>query len=179
MEYFVHVDGERLQVELDGRTLRVEGTAMEAELAPDGRTPVRSVRLDSRSLAVLPRRTGRGTWILDTGSGPREVRVMDRGQEAILQARQAAGGGGPAPLKAPMPGLVLRVEVEEGQEVAAGDGVLIVEAMKMENELRAETAARVVRIHAVEGEAVDRDQVLVEFEPLEDGDGDDDEGADR
>ncbi|TVP76964.1 MAG: hypothetical protein EA352_04725 [Gemmatimonadales bacterium] len=171
MEYFVHVDGERLRVELDGSRLVVEDEAMEADLAPDGRTPVRSVRLDSRSLAVLPRRTGRGTWILDTGSGPREVAVMDRGQEAILQARKAAGGGGPAPLKAPMPGLVVKVEVEVGQEVAPGDGVVIVEAMKMENELRAEAAARVTRIHAVEGEAVDRDTVLVEFEPLDAGEG--------
>jgi biotin carboxyl carrier protein len=63
-----------------------------------------------------------------------------------------------------MPGLVLRIEVEPGQEIKAGQGVIVVEAMKMENELRAETGGTVARVLVREGEPVERGAVLIEFE---------------
>jgi pyruvate carboxylase subunit B len=63
--------------------------------------------------------------------------------------------------------MVLRVEVAEGDHVEAGQGVCIVEAMKMENELKAQAAGRVTRVHVREGWAVEKDQVLVEFAALE------------
>jgi biotin carboxyl carrier protein len=62
-----------------------------------------------------------------------------------------------------MPGLVVRVEVSEGDEVGPGQGLVIVEAMKMENELRADVAARVKAVHVKPGEAVEKDQVLIDF----------------
>ena len=68
-----------------------------------------------------------------------------------------------ASLKAPMPGLVVRVAVEEGDAVEQGDTVLIVEAMKMENELRAAGAATVARVLAAPGDAVEKGQILAEF----------------
>jgi pyruvate carboxylase subunit B len=63
-----------------------------------------------------------------------------------------------------MPGLVLRVHVAPGQQVAVGAGLIVLEAMKMENELKAAAAGvvKVVRVQA--GEAVEKGQVLVEFE---------------
>jgi biotin carboxyl carrier protein len=170
MQYFVHVDGERLQVELDGGRLLVDGEPLEADLAPANGSPVRSFRLAGRSLRVLPRRNGRGRWALEVEGVQWGVEVLDRGQEAIREARKAAGhGSGPQPLRAPMPGMVIRVEVAVGEEVVPGQGIAIVEAMKMENELRAETAARVKAIHATEGMAVEKDVVLVEFEALDQG----------
>jgi len=68
-----------------------------------------------------------------------------------------------------VPGLVVKVEVEEGREVRSGDGLVVVEAMKMENELRAEAPARVKRIYVAEGETVDKDQVLIDFDAPEEG----------
>ena len=98
-----------------------------------------------------------------------ESEVLDRGQEAIRAARMAAGGaGGLSPLTAPMPGLVLRIEVEVGDRVAEGDGLVIVEAMKMENELTAAAPARVSAVHVSEGTAVEKGQLLIEFEEPED-----------
>jgi len=67
-------------------------------------------------------------------------------------------------LKTPMPGLVLAIEVKEGDLVIAGQGVAIVEAMKMENELKAKFDGRVKKIKVKPGQAVDKDQVLVIFE---------------
>ena len=66
-----------------------------------------------------------------------------------------------------MPGLVVRVDVSVDDIVAAGQGVAIVEAMKMENELTAKVAARVSAVHVAPGDAVERDQVLVELAALE------------
>jgi pyruvate carboxylase subunit B len=61
-----------------------------------------------------------------------------------------------------MPGLVLRVEVEEGQSVAAGDGLVVLEAMKMENEIKAPVDGRVTAVHVNDGQAVDKGTILVE-----------------
>jgi len=93
------------------------------------------------------------------------MEVLD---ERTRHIRSLTSGGnqtrGPAALKAPMPGLVVRVQVEAGATVAVGSGVVVLEAMKMENELRAASAATVRTVRVKPGEAVEKGQVLVEFE---------------
>jgi acetyl/propionyl-CoA carboxylase alpha subunit len=67
-------------------------------------------------------------------------------------------------LKAPMPGLVLDIRVTEGQSVAKGEAVIVLEAMKMENILKAPADVVVKKIVAKKGNAVEKNQVLVTFE---------------
>jgi biotin carboxyl carrier protein len=67
-------------------------------------------------------------------------------------------------IKAPMPGLVLEVSVEVGQEVAEGDRILILEAMKMENSICIHANAKIKKILVTKGQPVDKNQVLVELE---------------
>jgi biotin carboxyl carrier protein len=67
-------------------------------------------------------------------------------------------------LKAPMPGLVLQVLVEPGQEIKKGDKVLILEAMKMENAIKAPADVTVAQIHIAPGAAVDKNQLLITFQ---------------
>lgn len=67
-------------------------------------------------------------------------------------------------LRSPMPGLVVSVEVKEGDHVKPGDGLVIVEAMKMENELKASFDAKVKQIRVKPGKAVEKDEVLIVFE---------------
>lgn len=69
-----------------------------------------------------------------------------------------------APLKAPMPGMVLKVLVEQGQQVNKGDALLILEAMKMENVLKATANATIKSIKAVEKTAVEKGSILIEME---------------
>ena len=64
-----------------------------------------------------------------------------------------------------MPGLVVRVQVQPGEKVAAGDSLVVLEAMKMENELKAGASGVVKSVRVAPGEAVEKGQVLVEFEP--------------
>jgi len=69
-------------------------------------------------------------------------------------------------IKAPMPGLVLEIAVSDGQAVNAGDKILILEAMKMENSIAIPVNAVIKKILVAKGQAVDRGQVLVELSPL-------------
>ncbi|HEU4716668.1 MAG TPA: biotin/lipoyl-containing protein [Bacteroidia bacterium] len=66
-------------------------------------------------------------------------------------------------LKAPMPGLVLEVKVNEGQEVKKGDAILVLEAMKMENILKSPADVKVKKVSVKKGAAVEKNQVLVQF----------------
>jgi biotin carboxyl carrier protein len=67
-------------------------------------------------------------------------------------------------IKAPMPGLVLEIAVEVGQDVILGDKIMILEAMKMENSILAISNSRIKKIIIEKGQAVEKGQVLVEFE---------------
>ncbi|HJW48072.1 MAG TPA: acetyl-CoA carboxylase biotin carboxyl carrier protein subunit, partial [Candidatus Limnocylindria bacterium] len=76
---------------------------------------------------------------------------------------EGARAVGPAPLVAPMPGLIVRVNVQVGDAVQPGAPVVVMEAMKMENELRAQTAGVVSAVRVQPGAAVEKGAVLVEL----------------
>lgn len=111
---------------------------------------------------------------------PVEVEVMDPLAWEARASHAGATGGGTQTVTAMMPGRVVTVLVEEGAEVAAGDGVLVLEAMKMENEITAESDGVVSRILVKEGQAVDGGEPLFEIgPPAGDGaDGGDDSDGD-
>src|SRR6266550_3620647 len=90
------------------------------------------------------------------GPWPASSSTKDAGPSA--QGRKAVLGG---VVKAPMPGLVVRVEVSEGQVVEVGEGLVVVEAMKMENELRASSRGVVEHIHVSAGQRVEKGAALV------------------
>lgn len=83
-----------------------------------------------------------------------------------LQGRRSAGGGaaGPRAVKAPMPGRVVRVLVAVGDDVAEQQGTVVIEAMKMQNELKSPKAGKVIRVAVVEGDTVGAGDVLVVVE---------------
>ena len=82
-------------------------------------------------------------------------------------ARPAPAASGAGVIHAIMPGTIVRVLVEEGASVTAGDVILVLEAMKMENELRAPVSGTVKAIHVQTGQAVETNAVLAEIEPGE------------
>jgi biotin carboxyl carrier protein len=110
------------------------------------------------------------------GAAPSEVRVRHRGghgayavrlidPKRLRGARGAAGhDAGRAQVSAPMPGKVVRVLVEQGQEVEAGQPIVVVEAMKMQNELKSPKAGTVVALHAAPGATVNAGDILAEIE---------------
>jgi biotin carboxyl carrier protein len=165
VRYIVTISGRSLEVEVDGEQVLVGGQSHAAALgsAADGLT--RQLLIDGRPRTLIIRSSGRGQWMLNVGGDRWEVEVID---ERTRHIRSLTGGGeratGPAALRAPMPGLVVRVLVEPGQAVEAGAGLVVLEAMKMENELKASAGGTVSAIRSHAGEAVEKGQVLVEFQ---------------
>jgi pyruvate carboxylase subunit B len=164
MIYHVAVGGRDFQVDMGPGGIRIDGREVDASLHRADGSPVAVLHVDRRTHPFLARRGAKGRWVLRLRGVPLEAEVLDERTKAIRDmAGAGAGPSGPRPIVAPMPGMVLRVEVAEGDVVVEGQGVVIVEAMKMENELRAAGAGIVSRVLVNEGEAVEKDQVLVEL----------------
>ena len=166
MKYVVEIAGERIVVELDAGVVRVEGETMRANVADVEGTPVRLVTIGDGMHRVVAHRTGaRGQYSLSIDGRRFQVEALDERARAIRDLSAAsAGASGPAPLVAPMPGLIVRVAVEEGDEVRAGEPLVVMEAMKMENELRSPAAGKVRSVLARVGAAVEKGALLVELE---------------
>ena len=174
MKYYVRVLGKTFEVGLDGRTVTVDGQALEAHLAPIPGTPLHHLLLAGHSwtLAAQPLdgvgEEGGQRWVLGAVGQRFDVEAVDertRQIRALTGGRPATSGGGI--VVAPMPGLVVRVEVTPGQRVEAGAALVVVEAMKMENELRALRAAVVAAVHVAPGQAVEKGAPLVTLENAE------------
>jgi len=166
MKYLVTVNGERLEVTLDGGAAEVNGTSAPARVADLEGTPVKLVTIGDEVHRVVVRRgETRGRYTLAIDGHRYDIEALDERTHAI---RELSGGSaaptGHAPLKAPMPGLVVRVSVAVGDTVSAGQGLVAIEAMKMENELRCVAGGRVKAIHASVGQAVEKGALLVEIE---------------
>lgn len=164
MKYQVSVAGQTVEVEVDGEFVTVNGRRYAAELRTVPGTPVRNLLADGSSWIIPVEGLGRGQWLLQRRGDRFEAEVLD---ERTAHIRSLVGEGkaasGPAALKAPMPGLVVRVLAEPGQTVAAGQGLVVLEAMKMENELKAVGAGVVDQVSARAGQAVEKGAVLVTF----------------
>jgi pyruvate carboxylase subunit B len=176
VRYHVTVLGRAWTVDVEGGRVVVDGEAFDAHAAAIPDTPLLHLLLGGASWTIaaeaLEGAAGGGTpgaarWALGLAGERYVVEVVDQRTREIqaLTGRKPTGDGGGV-LKAPMPGLVVRVLVEPGQVVAAGQGLVIVEAMKMENELRAGRAGRVQGVAVRAGQAVEKGAVLVSLEPV-------------
>ena len=166
MKYVVALNGETRTVSLDADGVRYEGELLPVELADPEETPVRVVAIGAEiHRMVVQKREGRGSYTIWVNGHRFDAEALDERTRAIREmSASVEGPTGPAPVKAPMPGLIVRVTVKVGDEVQAGQGVVVMEAMKMENELRAVGAGRVKAVHAEAGTAVEKGMVLVEME---------------
>ena len=165
MKYVVDVNGQRVIVELDGVNAVVDGISYDVALTAVEGTPVRLVRVGEAVHRVLARRgSSRGQWLLDVDGTRFQTEALDELLRAIRDlSAGSATAGGPAPLVAPMPGLVVRLNVSVGDTISAGQALVVVEAMKMENELRATSAGVVLAIRTAPGNVVDKGAILVEL----------------
>ncbi len=165
MKYIVSLAGEEIEVDVDGDRVTVGRKSLMATFTSVAGTPLRQLLVDGQPSTLAVESVQPGRWGL-THQGERwDVEVVDERTRYIRSLTGgSAGRRGGGILKAPMPGLVLRVQVTPGQNVAAGTGVIVLEAMKMENELKAVGAGVVRAVRVSAGEAVEKGQVLIEFE---------------
>ena len=165
MKYIVEIHGERHEVDVGPDSISYDGVRVTAELLDVPGSPVRQVRIGQRMHRVIARRgTHRGQYTLLMDGHSHTVEALDARARAIRDLSVAtAGPVGPAPLLAPMPGMIVRVSVAPGDTVVAGQGMIVMEAMKMENELRAAGAGTVTAVRVVSGTAVQKGTLLVEL----------------
>jgi biotin carboxyl carrier protein len=157
------VDGRSLRVEVRGKDGRyvvlLDGAPLEVDLQETGSHFV-SLLVGGKSHEVgLEKRPGGYTVVLTDDVVEVDLAEGTKGPVAPLRKP-----GGLARVTAPMPGKLVRVLVAAGQAVAAGDGLVVVEAMKMENELRAPKAGTVKEVPVREGQAVEAGTLLVVVE---------------
>jgi biotin carboxyl carrier protein len=166
VRYAVTINGRELEITLDGPVVRIGELEADAHLVDIVGIPLRMVTIAGRVHRVLARRRpAAGQYTIDLDGYRFEVEALDERTQAIRRlAESAVRPTAPASVLAPMPGLVVRVLVQPGARVQAGQAVVVIEAMKMENELRASTAGIVRSVPVMPGSAVEKGAVLVEFE---------------
>ena len=171
-----------VEIEINGRprAVKVERTGARYRIESDGRVDVVDVaRVDRTTISMIvegDRQTSHEATLLE-GREPGEVEVHMRA--GVVQTRVAGApgqrrwsakgttlgtAGGPQRITAPMPGKIVKVLVKPGDMVAARQGLVVIEAMKMENELRATRAGRVKDVHVAEGDLVEAGRLLTVIE---------------
>ncbi len=157
--------------------LRCGGVVFQAGVVPSGRGTV--VRVGGREVLVELRDLGEGAWEATVDGARWVVHAAWEGEVLHLHtlgrtysfspARESVTRGelASADARAPMPGVVTRILVAPGQQVAGGEALYVLEAMKMETVVRSPRPARVRRIRAQVGEQVEGGAVVVELEAEE------------
>ncbi len=165
MKYVVEVHGTRHDVDVGPDGVTYDGTTVRALLTDVPGSPVRQVMIGNSVHRVIARRGAtRGQYTLLLNGYRHTLEALDARTRTIRDLSAAsAGPAGPAPVIAPMPGMIVRVSVQPGDIVTAGQGLIVMEAMKMENELRAAGDGTVTAVRVIVGTAVQKGAVLVEL----------------
>ena len=164
VKYYARIGDKTRELVIDAERLIMDGEPLTADITTLPGSDRQHLRMDGRSVSLFARRED-SMWVIELAGRLFEVSVED---ERTRHIRELASHVAPVDtrrdLRAPMPGLIVRVEVTEGQEFEEGDGLVVMEAMKMENELRADGPGRVVSVEVGAGQAVERDAVLLKLE---------------
>ena len=162
MKYITTVEDKQYLVEvIDEKHVSVDGKLYNVDFESVSGQPVFSLIVDGKSHEAYVQE-GDDNWQVLMRGRLYPVKVEDEREKRL----RAAGGGGVAEtgeyhLKAPMPGLVVAVPVVEGQEVKKGQVLLILESMKMQNELKSPRDGKISRIRVKPGESVEQRQALL------------------
>lgn len=150
------IGGSRFRVSIDGGEPRL----VDAERLERGTV---NVLIEHRSYDIELEEDGEKLSMLVEDDLFR-MEMLDERRMRLREAKGKFSVEGPQVIRAPMPGKVVKVLVETGAEVAEGQGVVVIEAMKMENELRATKAGTVVALTVKEGQTVEGGTELARIE---------------
>lgn len=168
MKYVVKVAGSESahEVVVVSDAVNIDGDLVTGHVSEVEGTPVRMVTIGDEIHRVVVRRGAqRGDYTLWVDGYRFDLEALDERTAAIRElSKLSSAASGPAPLIAPMPGLIVRVNVKAGDKVGQGQSLVVMEAMKMENELRARAAGTVKSVTVTPGTAVEKGTVLIEME---------------
>ena len=158
----VHRTDGRFEVSIDGRTWSIDAVSVEAGILSLVLDDGQGLTLSSHEVMTS---TDTRTGQTDVSVGSMVVGVSVNNKRRWGRGHDATAASGPQRLLAPMPGKVVRVLVAVGDAVKARQPIVVIEAMKMENELRASADGTIAEIHAREGESVDAGSLLAVVTP--------------
>ena len=166
MKYVAVIGSERYEIEIDndGQIL-VNGERRDVDFLNLGGS-LYSIITENKSLEAVIDDDESKIAVMMNGQ-LFETQVLDERAMLLVQRRGGLSSGS-GEVNAPMPGLIVLVAVAVGDAVKQGDTLIILESMKMQNELRSPIAGAVKSIHAAAGQAVDKGDLLVEIAPLPD-----------
>jgi biotin carboxyl carrier protein len=163
MKYIAMIDNNQYEIEInDDDRITIDGQPVELDFKSmaEGQ-PIYSLILDGKSYEAMIELTDEGWQVMLRG----QLYQIDIEDERQRRLRMASGGAatqsGELKLKAPMPGLIVDVPVQEGQDVAKGDNLIILESMKMQNEIKSPREGKVARVNVNPGDSVNQNQVLL------------------
>jgi glutaconyl-CoA/methylmalonyl-CoA decarboxylase subunit gamma len=140
-----------LEAQVDGRTIDIDAVPVGSRL---------SVRVDGKIVDLTTEGVPPDLGVVANGHRS-YVRVQSERMRSAEQAKSATVSASDRVVKSPMPGRVVKVLVAEGDTVAAGQGLVVLEAMKMENEVRARGPGKVAHVHVKPGATVEGNAKLV------------------
>lgn len=162
MKYFTQVNDQEFIIEIgQDNQIVVNGEPFRINFRRMPNSGVTSLLINHRSLEAVVEEQD-GSWQVLIRGELYPVQVTDERMQRLAKARGSfAAPDGEVALKSPMPGTIIAVPVRQGDKVSKGDKVVILESMKMENELRAPRDGIVTHVKVQAGANVEKDQVLV------------------
>ena len=161
MKYFAGVGEHTFEIEINEEGVVVDGEPITVDLRQSGVSQLYSLLLDGASFEMIVEETQQSFDVTLRGEQFR-VRIEDERTRRLHAGRQ----GPPLPqgdltVRAPIPGLVVKVLVQDGDEIIEDQPLIILEAMKMENEIRAVRSGVVRKVEVSAGKSVEQDAVLI------------------
>jgi biotin carboxyl carrier protein len=160
-EFTITLDGVEYPIIAEGDSISVNGRPFTVEVDEDGAVLVDGIAYDTALEGETATVGGQAYTIQVKGLSLSTAAPSALPSDVSAPSAVDAGSGA---VLAIMPGKIVRVMVEPGEEVAEGQPVCVLEAMKMENELQARQSGTVRALHVKPGDDVEKDQVLVEIE---------------
>ena len=170
MKFFIRVSGEERTVVIDRQNglyhVEIDGRPVTVDCAHFGDTGYLSMLIDNQSYLIesAPTDAARGQYYARVMGRHYDLEVLDDLLLAVRDAEVETEHHGAYTVAAPMPGLIVDIKVKEGDHVEAGAAVVIMEAMKMQNELTTQVGGIVKAIHVSERDSVDSQTPLVVIE---------------
>jgi biotin carboxyl carrier protein len=163
MKFVVTIGDTTETVEVSGRAPRYRVTIGSEVWEVDGRLTAQGIYslLIGGASHVADVRDEGGACVVDVGDERYVLRVEEETRHIIRTRGRSAAGAGAQTLVAPLPGRIVRISVKPGDRVEKGDTLLVIEAMKMENEYRAGSAGTVAEVRVTPGQVVNGGDVLV------------------
>jgi biotin carboxyl carrier protein len=163
-EYLVTVDGQPLRVKFgpEGEAF-VDGQGTPASILKVGRN-LFSVVIDGESIRILAERSPNGLQVFCGGAEHTVTVETERTRLLKAYGSKTSRASRKMEIHAPMPALIVKVLVSVGDIVEEGQSLLVLEAMKMENELKADFAGKVKQVSATKGKAVEKGELLLMME---------------